>query len=356
MPTFFDAFTSPPAKPHALNRAHRLGVSPGIRTTHERRSTDWGIHPAKQDAFIGFCNSEMKMICFKFFALFFCLCLGGYAFAGDSEAEEIYQAAKPMIGQESPATSKQLGIALMREAAEKGHAKAQSIVGFQLANGDIIPKDIPSAIIYLQKAATSRDVFACRNLRVLSEGKTGADEAQRSQAWSALKAAADAGSLVAAAQVGEMFYFGCESIQPVDYHKAARYLEFASKNDDISSTNMLGMIYEQGFLGKANPSLAFSCFQKAAEAGHAKAQANLGFAYYGGKGTERDLVKAYQWFMLSSLQGEATGKNALGDFARGLSEVQRAEGNRLAAEYLEKQGKEVPDFLKSGAPAENLPL
>lgn len=292
----------------------------------------------------------------RVFTFFVSVCLGSLALAGDNEGEEIYQAAKPMIEPDSPAGSRKLGFALMREAADKGHTKAQSIVGFQLAHGEFFQKDILHSISYLQKAAASGDIFACRNLRVLIEGKADADNEQRAQAWKALQAVADAGIPVAAAQVGALYYFGCEGIASVDYHKAVPYLEVAAKSGDVSSTNMLGVIYNEGLLGEANHSLAFSYFQKAAQAGDAKAQASLGFAYYGGKGTERDLVRAYQWFMLSSVQGEATGKNALSDFARGLNEVQLAEGNRLAAEYLKTQGKEVPDFLKSTERVEKPPL
>jgi hypothetical protein len=61
-------------------------------------------------------NKNLFLLIFVFFGI--------RGFAGENEAEEIYQAAKPMIGQESPAASRQLGLGLMQEAADKGQTKA----------------------------------------------------------------------------------------------------------------------------------------------------------------------------------------------------------------------------------------
>lgn len=281
----------------------------------------------------------------RFLFFLFLVSFGIRSFGGDNDAEEIYQAAKPMIGQESPAASRHLGFGLMQEAADKGHTKAQSVVGFHFAQGDIFPKDIPKSLIYLQKAATSGDVFASRNLRVLCETKGGGAAENRAAALEALNGAANMGSAAAAAQLGEIYFCGGDGTQPVDYHLAKKFLHIAAEQSDVQSCNTLGVIYEQGLSGEADKQKAFVYFEKAAHGGHAKAQASLGFAYAGGDGVENDLIRAYQWFTLSALQGEVTGKNALGDFARGLSEVQIEEGNRLVVEFLQTQGKEIPDHL-----------
>jgi TPR repeat protein len=280
----------------------------------------------------------------RFLAL---LTLSSYAtlVAQTPESEEIFQAARPMLADDADPGSRQLGLGLMREAANQGHPKAQSITGFQLAQGDLVPKDLPTAIWYLREAAVAGDSFASSNLRAIAEGRAGGPDSDRTQAWEALKSAADFRSPSAAAQAGELYYFGCEGIQAIDYPVACHYLGIAADQGDISSANTLGVIYDKALLGEADKKLAFRYYDLAAQHGHAKAQANLGFVYVNGEGPERNLIQAYKWFMLSSLQDEVTGRNALADFAHGLSDVQRAEGNRLVAEFFQQKGKEVPAKL-----------
>jgi TPR repeat protein len=277
--------------------------------------------------------------------LIFWVCLGSCDLVTANEAEEIYQSAKPMISNDASPASKQLGLAVMREAAEKGHPKAQSIIGFHLAKGEILPKDFTKAIAYLQNSATSGDFYASRNLRVLCETRGGESAENRADAVVALTAAANAGSVPAAAQLGELYFLGDDETLSQDYHLAKRFLQIAADKSDLQSCNTLGVIYEQGLEGDVDKQAAFAYFEKAANGGHAKAQASLGFAYAGGGGVDYDLVQAYKWFTLSALQGEVTGRNALPDFARGLSEEQIAAGNKQVVEFLQKQGKEIPKNL-----------
>jgi len=180
---------------------------------------------------------------------------------------------------------------------------------------------------------------------VLCDTKGGGTAENRAAALEALIGAANTGSAAAAAQLGELYFFGGDGTPPVDYHLAKKFLHIAAEQSDLQACNTLGVIYEQGLAGDADKQKALAYYEKAANGGHAKAQASVGFAYAGGGGVEHDLIKAYKWFTLSALQGEVTGKNALGDFMRGLSEVQIAEGNRLVVEFLQNQGKEVPDNL-----------
>jgi TPR repeat protein len=144
--------------------------------------------------------------------------------------------------------------------------------------------------------------------------------------------------------MGEIYFFGGDGLHP-DYQLAEKYLLIAADELDLQACNTLGVIYEKGLAGEVDKKKALAYYEKAANSGHAKAQASLGFAYAGGGGVDHDLIKAYKWFTLSSLQGEVTGKNALADFVRGLSDEQVTEGNRLVVEFLKKQGKEVPEHL-----------
>ena len=54
-------------------------------------------------------------------------------------------------------------------------------------------------------------------------------------------------------------------------------------------------------------------YRKAAEQGDAKAQYNLGHAYYNGEGVEQDYVEAVRWYRLSADQGYAGAQFMLGN-------------------------------------------
>lgn len=63
---------------------------------------------------------------------------------------------------------------------------------------------------------------------------------------------------------------------------------------------------------KQDDAKAFECFRKAAEQGHAKAQACLGFCYFLGKGVRQDYAEAVKWFRKAAEQGQPDAQAWLG--------------------------------------------
>ena len=59
-------------------------------------------------------------------------------------------------------------------------------------------------------------------------------------------------------------------------------------------------MYQQGRGVKRDPRKAFLLCRKAAEAGYATAQHNLGLMYANGEGVARDYVSAYAWWELAA--------------------------------------------------------
>ena len=85
---------------------------------------------------------------------------------------------------------------------------------------------------------------------------------------------------------------------------------------------------------------------KAAEQGDAEAQLNLGMMYFNGIGVREDHAQAYKWVVLASagtpdakdldrVKRKMT-KRLRKQLRRNMTEAQRAEGERLASEWLEK--------------------
>jgi hypothetical protein len=70
----------------------------------------------------------------------------------------------------------------------------------------------------------------------------------------------------------------------------------------------------------------------AAEQGSAKAQYNLGAAYYLGTGVSVDYAQAYAWFSLVGPRAEMARATVL----KTMTPEQIAEGKRLAEEYAKK--------------------
>ena len=78
----------------------------------------------------------------------------------------------------------------------------------------------------------------------------------------------------------------------------------------------------------------------AAEAGDAEAQYKLGFAYYMGRGVERDAAKAVEWFTKAAEQGHAEAQYQLGWMYKDKDDAKAAEWYLKAAKqgHVEAQG------------------
>lgn len=258
--------------------------------------------------------------------------------SGDDDPEAVYQQASQLLKQTEQPAAVAFGAAMMRVAADSGHTKAQSIVGFHLAQGD--KKDLPAAVEYLSEAALAGDKFAAQNLRRLHDKFLEDHPDQKPKVVAALGQAAERGSVTAAAELGSMYYFGFSGLTQ-DYGKALPLLRQAAQAGDADAANTLGVMYAEAVGVEEDDGEGAKFFALAAERGHAKAQSSLGMAHTKGNGVPRDLVQAFKWFRLSALQNEATGKNALADFVRGLSKDQIKDGHRMVADFLRAHGQRV---------------
>jgi TPR repeat protein len=78
---------------------------------------------------------------------------------------------------------------------------------------------------------------------------------------------------------------------------------------------------------------AFKWHSKAAEHGHAGAQAFIGVMYGNGDGVTRDFVLAYKWLYLSAAQGNDFANNGLGALEKQMTPAQIAEARKLSSEF-----------------------
>ena len=112
----------------------------------------------------------------------------------------------------------------------------------------------------------------------------------------------------------------------------------------------LGFMYLGGRGVSQNDAEAVRWFRRSAEQGHALGQANLGFMYLGGRGVSQNDAEALRWFRRSAEQGDALGQNNLGVLyrdGRGVSQddAEAVRWFRRSAEQDEALGQANLGFM-----------
>ena len=250
---------------------------------------------------------------------------------------------------------------LFKAAAEAGHGAGAACVGQMLRDGVGGPADPAAALRYLRQAAEIGDAGAWFELGLTHDLGLGVDvDKEEAIKWYTL-AAAD-GSAEAQARLGAILAGPGRS--EIEFKKAVTLLEFASdqgsdygdyfrgflqlygsrwqKGNPMSARlialslqdrksvhgdRLLARIYDHGGAVGRDPKRAASLFRKAALAGDAESQAEMGIRYERSDGVERDLVEAYAWLSLAA-PVRATGASRLLDQLRpqlNLEELRRAD-------------------------------
>ena len=92
-----------------------------------------------------------------------------------------------------------------------------------------------------------------------------------------------------------------------------RAIQKAADAGSTEGAHRLALVFAEGLAGTArNEARAAELFEKAATAGHARAQLNLGILYFRGQGVARDLVQSRAWLEKAAAGGDAQALYALG--------------------------------------------
>jgi TPR repeat protein len=162
---------------------------------------------------------------------------------------------------------------LIRDAADRGYADAQYMLGLIYMKGEGVPKD---------------DRAAAR--------------------W--FKSAADQDYARAEAFIGAYLLVG-RGIEK-DEVEAARYLKLAVAHGDADAQAFLGTMYASGSGGLPHDEReAARLFMLAAKQGNDDAQYNLGVLYKDGRGVDQDEGLAVFWFTKAAEQGNVQAKTFL---------------------------------------------
>jgi TPR repeat protein len=156
---------------------------------------------------------------------------------------------------------------LYRQAAERGDAEAQFIVGgmFYLGKGVAEP-DKKIGFKWLLSAA--------------EQGKTSPESLSI---------------------IGGAFLRG--NNVPQNYLEAKKWLTEAAEQGDLSAQNDLAYLFFNGLGGERDYKKALELYEKAAMQGDSMAQANVGLMYATGTGINTDKARGYAWYSLAASAG-----------------------------------------------------
>jgi TPR repeat protein len=74
--------------------------------------------------------------------------------------------------------------------------------------------------------------------------------------------------------------------------------------------NSLGCFYDEGLYGLSRDgNKALELYHRAGELGSAKAYYNIGYAYYNGRGVERDEKNMLHYYELAAMGGDAISRH-----------------------------------------------
>lgn len=155
---------------------------------------------------------------------------------------------------------------LYRQAAERGDAEAQFIVGGMLYQGQGTDPDRRNGFKWLLKAA--------------EQGKSSPESLNI---------------------IGGHYLRG--RFVPQNYLEAKKWLGQAADQGSVSAQNDLAYLHYYGLGGERDYNKAMELYEKAALQGDVLAQANLGLMHASGTGTATDRALGYAWYSLAASRG-----------------------------------------------------
>lgn len=246
--------------------------------------------------------------------------------AHEGDAKALYQLAKLYdTGFDTIPVDSVKSTALYLLSAQKGYAPARNFIGFRYYNGEILSRNIDSALYWIRLAAEEGDVSAASNLGyLLSQSEDITHDYPQALNW--LSKAAEAGVPAALSQLGDLKRMGLGTT-PDTLEAISLYEQAAAKGDwqvqlkllammgykwkelTPDSALYLGIKYYTGDL----PLAGIDLIEQVAETENPKALALLGDAYSKGVGVGYNHEKAIEYFRLAAQKGDPSAQFIIGE-------------------------------------------
>jgi TPR repeat protein len=226
------------------------------------------------------------------------------------EREEAYRrGCECFYGFRSEEVGKQLGLSLLKGAADLGHADGQCRYGRCVLYGDGCKKDVVLAVEYLRKSAEQGNSAAQAEYgKCLLDGVG----VERDVDGGIARVQSSAEGLNPLGQtflglclekgVGVEKDLGCA----VEYHR------FSAEQGNSTGQYNFGRCLEDGLGVAKNEARAVEWYRLSAEQGNSDGLYHFGRCLEQGLGLEKDLVRAAEYYRLSAEQGHPSGQSSFG--------------------------------------------
>jgi len=218
----------------------------------------------------------------------------------------------------------------LREAAEEGDAIAwyELGLGYDLGLGVEVDKD--EAMKWYTLAAADGNADAQARLAAILSAP-GRSESEFKKAQTLLEFSTDQGSDIGDYHRGLLQLYGGRWLQPNPMSAKLIALSLRDR-ESVYGYRLLGRIFDHGGGDVTrDPKQAAEWFLKAALAGDAEAQAEMGLRYERADGVARNLVEAYAWAFLAAPVKSTGAARRLDHVARQLTPGELAQAEALAA-------------------------
>ena len=127
---------------------------------------------------------------------------------------------------------------------------------------------------------------------------------------------------------------GLELINAGDYAAAHDKLLPAAQAGNADAEELIGVLYASGLGVERDDARAFEWYLRASMKGHAGAQSGVGWYYEVGRGMpEPDLVRAYLWYVLSTIGGDPDAAISQEEVVKKMSPEQIEQAHVLIDDY-----------------------
>nr|WP_274630711.1 tetratricopeptide repeat protein [Mesorhizobium shangrilense] len=223
----------------------------------------------------------------------------------------------------------QTALSIWEPKARAGNARAQNNIAACFSGGYGVEENAELAAKWLQLSAASGDPVGQRNLATLHFRGEGVPQ-DDGEAMRLYRLAADQGDATAQDMLSWMH------AEQGDYEKARVHAEKAAAQGVAASMTRLGNLYHDALGVERDAAVAGGWWKKAAVRGDAHGQAMLGAACLTGAGVATDPVAALAWLLRAKMGGSKLSAKFIPAATGALSDEQRAEAARRAAQPLPK--------------------
>ena len=127
-----------------------------------------------------------------------------------------------------------------------------------------------------------------------------------------------------------------DAMEAGEFDAARAEFEIYARSGNADAEELIGVMYALGLGVEQDDVRAFDWYLRSSMKGHPGAQSGLAWYYEVGRGVPApDLVRAYLWYTLSAMGGDVDAPDSLASLAPKLTKEQRAQADLMVDDYRE---------------------